>query len=49
MAELMTEDQINVFKEAFILFNKDGNGILLVDLCVESELYLFDFEMPHVF
>lgn len=38
MAEMMTEDQINVFKEAFILFNKDGNGIFLVDLCVESEL-----------
>ncbi|KAH7529298.1 hypothetical protein FEM48_Zijuj05G0169700 [Ziziphus jujuba var. spinosa] len=41
MAEQLTEEQIAEFKEAFSLFDKDGDGIIYIYI-----LYVFYFDFP---
>lgn len=43
MAEQLTEEQISEFKEAFSLFDKDGDGIYLTaPLTVAGEALFFN-------
>lgn len=39
MAEQLTEDQISEFKEAFSLFDKDGDGLFLISFSLLFSLF----------
>ncbi|CAH2060756.1 unnamed protein product [Thlaspi arvense] len=41
MADQLTDDQISEFKEAFSLFDKDGDGSILSDLSSSSFFFFF--------
>lgn len=51
MADQLTDDQISEFKEAFSLFDKDGDGIIIIPLffCLFSILCDFFFQIGSVF
>ncbi|RRT35114.1 hypothetical protein B296_00051752, partial [Ensete ventricosum] len=42
MAEQLTDDQISEFKEAFSLFDKDGDGLYRSELCVQMVLEIME-------
>lgn len=42
MAEQLTEEQIAEFKEAFCLFDKDGDGILVYFYFLSSSFPILD-------
>ncbi|RRT43024.1 hypothetical protein B296_00048170 [Ensete ventricosum] len=47
MAEQLTDEQISEFKEAFSLFDKDGDGQIPPIRSVPSFLLVFSFDLMH--
>lgn len=43
MADELTDEQISEFKEAFSLFDKDGDGLVSLPLSASSFLFSFSF------
>lgn len=49
MAEQLTEEQISEFKEAFSLFDKDGDGIYLISCLFFNRLFIASLNLDLLF